>query len=171
MSQSEQEWSQRANPIPFVGVLVAVLVFVVALGAAALVFALATNDQTPSAGATVNVTVKEYSVTAPPTALSGDVTFVVTNAGTMPHELLVVLSNALPGQIPITDGGDPPVPVSSGANKISEDGSVGETGGDPLEPGETRTFTVTDLAAGKYQLLCNIAGHYTNGMWSAFTVK
>ena len=110
-------------------------------------------------------------MTAPPTAVSGDVTFVVTNAGTMPHELLVVQSDAAPGKIPLTDAGDPPVPVSSGADKISEDGSVGETGGDPLVPGETRTFTVTNLAAGTYQLLCNIAGHYRNGMWSEFLVQ
>ena len=170
MSQSEQEQPQGTNSIPFVGIVAAVIVFVVALIAASLVFAVATNDQTPSASTTVNVTVKEYSVTAPPTALAGDVTFVVTNAGTMPHELLVVLTNALPGQIPLTDSGDPPVPVASGADKISEDGSVGETGGEPLEPGETRTFTVTDLASGKYQLLCNIAGHYKNGMWSEFRV-
>jgi len=170
MSLSEQEQPQGTNPIPFVGIFAAVLVFVVALIAASLVFAVATNNQTPSASTTVNVTVKEYSVTAPPTALSGDVTFVVTNAGTMPHELLVVLTNTLPGQIPLTDSGDPPVPVASGADKISEDGSVGETGGEPLEPGETRTFTVTDLASGKYQLLCNIAGHYKNGMWSEFRV-
>ncbi len=170
MSQSEQERAQGTNRIPFVGVFAAVLVFVVALGAAALLFSLTNKDQAPSASSTVNVTVKEYSVTAPPTALAGDVTFVVTNAGTMPHELLVVLSNVLPGQIPLTDSGDPPVPVASGADKISEDESVGETGGDPLEPGETRTFTVTDLASGKYQLLCNIAGHYRNGMWSEFRV-
>lgn len=171
MSEGQQDEAQVKGQGSVIGVFAVILVFVVALAGVslALAFANSTND-TSIAGNVVEVTVKEWSVTAPQSAHSGDVTFVVTNKGTMPHELLVVRSDALPGQIPLTDSGDPPVPVSSGADKISEDGSVGETGGDPLVPGETRTFTVTNLEPGSYQLLCNIAGHYKNGMWSAFLV-
>lgn len=159
------------SPSPIVAPFVVVMVFTLALTGGAIGLVVGGASNSAKTGTIVDVTVKEWSVTAPPTAVSGDVTFVVTNAGTMPHELLVVQSDAAPGKIPLTDAGDPPVPVSSGADKISEDGSVGETGGDPLVPGETRTFTVTNLAAGTYQLLCNIAGHYRNGMWSEFLVQ
>jgi len=171
MSEDQQASRISRSESPVLGALVVVVVFVVAIGGVSLGLAIANSKASTTAGTTVEVTVKEWSVTAPPTALAGDVTFVVTNQGTMPHELLVVRSDALPGQIPLTDAGDPPVPVTSGADKISEDGSVGETGGEPLVPGETRTFTVTNLEPGAYQLLCNIAGHYKNGMWSEFTVS
>ena len=44
-------------------------------------------------------------------------------------------------QLPVTDAGDPPAPVTTGANKVDEADNVGETGDPNLQPGETRTFT------------------------------
>jgi uncharacterized cupredoxin-like copper-binding protein len=70
----------------------------------------------------------------------------------------------------IADSGDPPVPVTSGADKIDEADSVGETGDPNLQPGDTRTFTLTGLSPGNYVLVCNIAKHYGLGMRAAFTV-
>ena len=171
MSDQLQESRTPRSPSPVIGPFVVVLIFALALTGGAIGLVIGGVSNSTKTGTIVDVVVKEWSVTAPPTATSGDVTFVVRNAGTMPHELLVVQSDAAPGKIPLTDSGDPPEPVASGADRISEDGSVGETGGDPLEPGETRTFTVSNLAPGTYQLLCNMPGHYKNGMWSEFTVS
>jgi uncharacterized cupredoxin-like copper-binding protein len=104
-------------------------------------------------------------------AAAGDVTFVVKNSGTVEHEMIVLKTDTPFNQIPIADGGDPPAPVTSGADKVDEGDSVGETGDPNLKPGETRTFTIKGLAPGKYVLVCNIADHYRLGMRAAFTVK
>ena len=68
------------------------------------------------------------------------------------------------------DAGDPPAPATSGANKIDEANSIGETGNPNLNSGTTRTFTIKNMTAGSYALVCNIADHYTKGMRAAFIV-
>ena len=122
---------------------------------------------------TVNVVVSDTKgldgpmtlTTDPTSAPAGTVTFVVKNTGTIEHE--AVLLKLEPGQDPAKL-----VVATSGEeiDKVSEDTNMGETGDPNLKPNETRTFTVTDLAAGNYILVCNIAKHYAMGMWAPFTV-
>ena len=126
---------------------------------------------------TVNVTVGDTNgggpmtlTVSPPTAPAGDVTFVVKNNGTIVHEAVVLKTNIPFDKIPINNAGDPPAPVTTGANKVSEDTNVGETGDPDLEPGGTRTFTIKNMTAGNYAIVCNIADHYGKGMRAAFTV-
>ena len=107
---------------------------------------------------------------SPATAPAGDVTFVVKNTGTIDHEAVVLKTNIPFDKLPITYGGDPPVPVTTGANKVSEDTNIGETGDPNLKPGDTRTFTIKNMTAGNYAIVCNIAQHYGKGMRAAFTV-
>ena len=77
---------------------------------------------------------------------------------------MIVLKTDTPfDQLPVTDAGDPPAAVSSGADKVDETDNVGETGDPNLQPGETRTFTIKDMAAGKYVLVCNIAESLRDG--------
>src|SRR5581483_726324 len=102
-------------------------------------------------------------------APAGDVTFRVKNLGTMEHEMIVLKTDTPFDQLPVADAGDPPAPVTTGANKVDEANNVGETGDPNLKAGDTRTFTVK-LAAGKYVLVCNLAGHYGMGMRAPFTV-
>jgi uncharacterized cupredoxin-like copper-binding protein len=170
MSEDQQASRTVRSASPVLGVFIVVMIFTVALAGAAVALRVGSSSSQAS-GTIIPVIEKEWSIQAAPIAPAGDVTFVVTNEGTMPHEMLVIRTNLGPGQIPLTDAGDPPAPVDSGADKISEEGSVGETGGDPLEPGETRTFTISNLAPGTYQLVCNIAGHYKLGMSTRFTVS
>jgi len=103
----------------------------------------------------------------PASVKAGKVKFVAKNTGTIVHELIVLKTNTPFGQLPIVDGGDPPVPVASGANKVSEAASVGETGNVPV--GKTKSVTLK-LKAGAYVLVCNIALHYGLGMRAAFSV-
>ena len=103
-------------------------------------------------------------------APSGTVTFVVKNSGTIDHELIVLQTDVPFDQLPVVDGGDPPAPVSAGADKVSEDTNVGETGDPNLKPGDTRTFTIKNMKPGHYVLVCNLAKHYGMGMRAAFTV-
>ena len=92
-------------------------------------------------------------------ANTGAVTFVVKNTGTLTHELLVVKTDVAQDKIQV-DAEDP--------NKMSEDGSQGETG--DLAAGESKTLTF-NLPAGNYVLMCNQPGHYMLGMHIAFVVK
>jgi uncharacterized cupredoxin-like copper-binding protein len=108
---------------------------------------------------------------SPATAPAGDVTFVVKNAGSIVHEAVVLNTRTPFDKLPITDGGDPPVPVTTGANKVSEDTNIGETGDPDLEPGGTRTFTIKHMTPGTYAIVCNIAQHYGKGMRAPFTVS
>lgn len=93
-------------------------------------------------------------------AYSGDVTFAITNFGTITHEFLVVKTDLEPGKIPL--GAD---------NRFSEEGSGLEVI-DEIAEFEVNTTGLlkVSLEPGKYQLLCNIAGHYKAGMWTAFEV-
>ena len=109
-------------------------------------------------------------VPTPASVPAGNVTFKVKNTGTIDHEMIVLKTDTAFDQLPVVDAGDPPAAVTTGADKVDEATSVGETGDPNVKPGETRTFTLKDLAAGKYVLVCNIAKHYGMGMRAAFTV-
>lgn len=137
-----------------------------------------TSTTTLPSGNTVHVTVSDTKgldgtmtlVASPATVQAGDVTFVVKNTGTIEHEMIVLKTSTAFNKLPVTDAGDPPAPVTSGANKVSETNNIGETGDPNLKPGDTRTFTIKNMAAGPYALVCNIAQHYGKGMRGAFTV-
>ena len=107
---------------------------------------------------------------SPASVPAGNVTFVVKNDGTIVHEAVVLKTDVPFDQLPITYGGDPPAPVATGGNKVSEDANVGETGDPDLKPGGTRIFTIKDMAPGQYVVVCNLANHYAMGMRAAFTV-
>jgi uncharacterized cupredoxin-like copper-binding protein len=136
---------------------------------------------TPALGNTVDIVVGDTKgldgqmtlVATPNAAKAGDITFVVKNTGTIEHEVIVLKLDAgqTAAKLPVVDGGDPPVSVATGADKVDETNSVGETGGENLKPGETRSFTVKAMTAGNYALVCNIAKHYQMGMFAPFTVS
>ncbi|HUW79196.1 MAG TPA: sulfocyanin-like copper-binding protein [Candidatus Nanopelagicaceae bacterium] len=102
------------------------------------------------------------------TVSSGTVSFLATNYGSRTHELVILpLSNS---QI----AGDRPV---GGDGKIDEAGSLGEASntcgdgaGEGIAPGASSWVTVT-LAPGRYEVLCNLRGHYAAGMYSELTVS
>jgi len=105
------------------------------------------------------------------TVPAGKISFVITNTGTIEHELvaLKLTGSQKWNTLPIADAGDPPAPVTTGANKVSEANDVADTGTN-LKPGETRTLVAT-LPAGNYALVCNIAAHYGLGMRAPLTVS
>uniref|UniRef100_UPI00389B2D4B sulfocyanin-like copper-binding protein n=1 Tax=Pigmentiphaga litoralis TaxID=516702 RepID=UPI00389B2D4B len=97
----------------------------------------------------------------------GQVSLVATNLGSVPHELLV---------LPLPQG------QALGARAVGADGTVDETGslgeasascaagtGEGIAPGAASWVTL-DLPAGRYELLCNVPGHYLAGMFAELTV-
>lgn len=110
-----------------------------------------------TAGGTVKVTLKEFTVKAAPAAITaGKVTFKVRNAGTLEHELVVLKTTTAPAKLKVK------------GIKAVETGRVG--GVKPLKPGTSATLTRT-LAKGRYVLLCNVSGHYQAKQFAAFLVK
>jgi uncharacterized cupredoxin-like copper-binding protein len=93
------------------------------------------------------------------TVPSGKITFLVSNAGTMTHEVVVLKTDIAADKI---------APNPDEPGKMSEDGSQGESG--DLDPTQKTTFTL-DLTPGNYVLICNQPAHYLLGMHIAFTVK
>jgi uncharacterized cupredoxin-like copper-binding protein len=110
-----------------------------------------------SAAPKVKITLKEFKLApAPKSVKAGPVTFAVSNAGSIAHEVVVIKTDAAPGSLPVT------------ADRVSEKAAVGEV--PDVAPGASKQVTL-NLKAGKYVLLCNLKGHYKLGQWSAFTVK
>ena len=107
-------------------------------------------------------TVEEWEVgVSAHEALAGDVKFTIENQGTIPHEFIIVKTDFALGKIPL--GPD---------NRFDEDGEGLSVPGEISEWNPKTTGTVTlKLDPGNYQLLCNIAGHYANGMYTQLTVS
>lgn len=101
------------------------------------------------------------------TVQHGEVSFLVTNAGRLAHEMVIL---PMPGtQIAGTR-------VTGGDGKIDETGSLGEAAatcaegeGQGILPGAAGWVTVT-LPPGRYELICNLPGHYVAGMYTQLTV-
>ena len=121
----------------------------------------ATNPSTVNtSAATVNATLTDSKIMLDKVAVpSGKITFLVSNAGTMTHEVVVLKTDVAADKI----APDPDEP-----GKMSEDGSQGESG--DLDPTQKATFTL-DLQPGNYVLICNQPAHYLLGMHIAFVVK
>jgi uncharacterized cupredoxin-like copper-binding protein len=108
-------------------------------------------------------------LTADATAVPhGMVSFVATNLGSVNHELVILPlpHNQIVGTRP-----------QSGDGKVDETTSLGEASntcgsgtGDGIAPGASSWKTLT-LAAGRYELLCNLPGHYAAGMYTQLTVR
>jgi len=91
----------------------------------------------------------------------------VTNIGVITHELVV---------LPLPAGQRVGARQAGSDGKVDETGSAGEVSascargaGDGLRPGSTGWATLT-LAAGRYELLCNLPGHYTAGMYTELDI-
>lgn len=107
-------------------------------------------------------------LTANPTSVpAGAVSLRVANDGMLPHEVIVMPLG--PGQ----DPGQRPIGTDW---EVDETGSLGEAAqtcgagdGDGIAP-RTMGWTTLTLAPGRYELLCNIAGHYGSGMYAELDV-
>lgn len=102
------------------------------------------------------------------TVAAGTVSFLAVNGGSVNHELAI---------LPLPEGqivGSRPV---GNDGKIDERGSLGEASntcgagaGDGIAPGTAGWVTVT-LQPGRYEIVCDLPGHYAAGMYGQLTVQ
>jgi len=103
----------------------------------------------------------------PTTLRAGTVSFLVHNAGSLAHELILL---PLPG-------GTPAGTRHLGADgRVDEAGSLGEASrscgagaGEGIKAGATGWVTL-NLTAGRYELICNLKNHYASGMFTELDV-
>jgi uncharacterized cupredoxin-like copper-binding protein len=163
-----------------VGIVAGVMVAMLGVGAGSAVAGSRANASNGAAAAKKPVSVVTVTLgdtaglngpmtmtVSPATVPAGKVKFVATNSGTVIHELIVLKTKLPFDKLPVTDAGDPPHRVSTGANKVDEGKNIGETG--DIGKGKTKSVTLK-LKKGSYVLVCNIAQHYGLGMRAAFTV-
>ena len=98
----------------------------------------------------------------------GTVSFLAVNRGSISHELLV---------LPLSDSQTVGARAVGSDGKVDESGSLGEASttngqgaGEGITPGAGSWVTM-DLAPGRYEVLCNLPGHYFAGMYSELRVS
>lgn len=131
----------------------------VLLSATALAFPLAACSGDDGG---VDVTEKDFSIEMADTQLkAGEVTFDVSNEADQIHEFVVVKTDLAEGDLPTDDSGD-----------VDEEGEgiepVDEI--EDIEGGSSQSLTV-NLDPGNYVVICNLPGHYRQGMHSTITVS
>lgn len=103
----------------------------------------------------------EYSIRLDDGSLpAGPQAFNVHNVGQIAHQFLVLRTADDPGELPVGKDGV----VRLDAKGIEEVAEV-----EIVAPGERQLLEV-DLAAGRYAVICNIAGHYSSGMHTGLRV-
>jgi uncharacterized cupredoxin-like copper-binding protein len=133
--------------------------------ALALVAAGCGDDDEPEAGneGAVTATLADYSIAlGSKSAPAGDVIFDVTNEADQIHEFVVLKTDLAEDALPTDDAGD--------VNEAGDPGIelIGEI--EDIEGGTSQSLTL-GLDAGSYVLICNLPGHYAQGMHTSFTVE
>jgi len=123
------------------------------------------GDETGLPGVTIDVHahLDEWSVKLEPASIakSGRVTFEAHNHGKVPHQLVVIKTDLNPADLPLERVA---VDVeAAGEQLLSVDvpAADGEAG---------RQVSATELDPGEYAIICNIPGHYQQGMYASFEV-
>ncbi len=129
-----------------------------ALGALAAGAALATAPAALAAPTPVTITMGKGSdfqtSVSPASATAGAIRFTLVNRGSMTHEAVIIRTTTRYDKLPVKD------------SRASEKGRVGAI---KKVAGGTRKALTLTLAAGRYVIICNVAGHYQAGMRAAFT--
>ncbi len=107
----------------------------------------------------VAVELTEWAVKATGAAKAGKVAFTAKNAGSTPHELVVLKTDLDVAALQKN---------ASGVIDEAKYAPAGKT--KQISDGQSEKLEAT-LTAGKYALICNVAGHYDLGMRAAFTVN
>lgn len=137
-----------------VGVFVSVVILLLALAAAGC------SSPAKAQEKGVNVDMTDFAFHLDRSEVpAGTITFHVKNAKeATEHEMVVIKTDLDAKQLP------------TNADHTVDESKLDSKGEIEVAPGETKDLTV-DLTPGHYVLLCNIPGHYAQGMVANFTVQ
>jgi uncharacterized cupredoxin-like copper-binding protein len=112
------------------------------------------------AGPRLSVAERDFSISAPARVKPGEVQLAVRNRGPVAHELIVVKV------------GNSQLPLRRDGLTVDEDAVSGRTVAaiEPQRAGE-RTVLDVHLTPGRYELFCNMAGHYLGGMHAELVAR
>jgi len=122
------------------------------------------HGETPDEMGALHISLTEWSITGEdgadiPSVPAGEVVFETHNDGQVPHELVIIKTDTDPATFPASGG------------KVDEDG-VGELIGEVEEfPGGEIEFATFGMQPGTYALICNVAGHFEQGMYAQLVVE
>jgi uncharacterized cupredoxin-like copper-binding protein len=106
----------------------------------------------------VEVSLRDDAVTlSPATADAGSVTFAATNDGSVTHEIEVFSGDVDPATLPVEN------------NVASTDGLELMDEIEDITPGASADLTI-ELDAGTYVVMCNLPGHFEEGMHAVLEV-
>ncbi len=112
------------------------------------------------AGAAIAVALREWAIApALAAAPAGAVAFEAVNEGSLAHDLWVIRTDLAADALPVAGGA---VATGEGAALAGRSGNVAARASARL---------ALRLEAGRYVLICNVAGHYELGMRAAFAVR
>jgi uncharacterized cupredoxin-like copper-binding protein len=143
----------RARSTPRTGLVYGPLVLLALAGCG-------TGGQATSSHQTIlHVTERDFRIAAPKRSHSGEVVLSVHNRGPDAHELIVVRERS--------SG----LPLRRDGSTVSEEKLEPIIAGalEPGSPGSVRKLRL-HLAPGRYQLFCNMSGHYLGGMHTVLVV-
>lgn len=108
----------------------------------------------------VRISERDFAIKAPERLPAGKVELAVRNTGPDAHELIAVRADGT--RLPLrTDGAT----IDEESLEKVEAGAL-----EPGEPGGLRHLSVR-LEPGRYELFCNMAGHYAGGMHKRVVVE
>ncbi|MFL5738058.1 MAG: sulfocyanin-like copper-binding protein [Actinomycetota bacterium] len=120
------------------------------------------STQSSSASGGVGATEKDFAITLDTsTTKAGSVTFNVTNQGPSTHEFVVFKTDLAPDALPTKSDGT----VDETAKGLKHIDEV-----EDVTAASTKSLT-TNLDAGSYVVICNLPGHYQQGMHAPLTVS
>jgi hypothetical protein len=113
-----------------------------------------------SSAPVVHVSERDFRISMTHHLAPGDYVLSVRNYGPVNHELIVVKAN------------QPDLPLRSDGFTIDEESMQHDEVGalEPGAPGAVRDLPV-HLTPGRYEVFCNMAGHYFGGMRSSLVVS
>jgi len=119
----------------------------------------------PAGGGSVTINMSEYAFSPNNGSTNaGTVKISTPNQGKLPHELVLLKTNQAPGSLPTLSNGE----VDEEGLEAKGVESPGEI--EDVAPGETKSASLK-LTPGKYVMICNLPGHYKQGMYGTLTVK
>lgn len=111
----------------------------------------------------VAVTERDFAIQSVSSAPAGKLRVTVKNEGETTHELVVIRTALDEAALPLTTQGDRVDEAAVGVSHLDPEA-------EDIAAGKSKTITI-ELPAGRYVFVCNIAGHYSNGMHAVFTTK